>query len=644
MREKECRLARRKRLIRLTHLVFCLIIIATNVADATDSGATSKSQSLVIEKFPEIGIAGSDSNKKFIAAVSAARQQRPKLFESEDWPMRIATEVESLKLLTRSLALNNPTIIAEKAESLSDPDKTFENKIRGIGAKLRSFNNVFTSTQSSRDDLTQRVKTLRRNASVNENYKPFNANDNSSKLKAQQLRSQADELEWNLNQEIKKNKSEEEKLYVELRAALEVKKQASELVAKDQGVSKDKNLSLGTKGPSSDRLASNQGIPEDNALRGKSNSAPKNEEKFTPENYKNIKFSRAEVGPKIHGFQLGSTLKDLKNALDKIYPGLVLTKNQGNVRYADSDGNVFAIPIGDLIQKPGTTIEPSIYSDPKNKDRVVDVCTLGQEERVVYIVLYEALIRKMINLNGMKPTEFCQQLVDSYHLESLKKTSRSFSHSPSGAVMEHVDNDGWRLSVNDGPLIDMLMVPTLEERGFAAITPSEISTLGPTIHGLGLGASLNSFQETLRKTMPNASLSDITSDLRKPFLDLPNNQKHRCYEVKTQKNSDDRDILIQVNDKTNEIVLIHFLNHYVDNAFRKQDMNFDEFCQQIADNAKINLKGESKKVGLSTHSYMRFESADGWLINIFLDGRRGRGNFEIQLASVARGSDRGFGK
>jgi DNA repair exonuclease SbcCD ATPase subunit len=204
----------RKYLAARLSLSLFVIITTTRVdSEASDTNADpSNSQSSVVQRFPEIGIAGSESNKKFLSAVADARQTRPNLFGEKDWPMQIAIETESLKSLIRSLSSKDSTIISKEAIAFKNSDKLAEKELNTLGLQLYK---VYSQIQAHMRDWRSTAETatrLRKNAETNDHFVPFNPADMSNKLKAEALRNEAGELIAKFTEKTERLKEEEKNL------------------------------------------------------------------------------------------------------------------------------------------------------------------------------------------------------------------------------------------------------------------------------------------------------------------------------------------------------------------------------------------------------------------------------------------------
>lgn len=56
-------------------------------------GTEAEWQKAAVEKYPELGLAGSRLNSMFVARVKTCRSSRVEVFQSPDWPLKLADEV-----------------------------------------------------------------------------------------------------------------------------------------------------------------------------------------------------------------------------------------------------------------------------------------------------------------------------------------------------------------------------------------------------------------------------------------------------------------------------------------------------------------------------------------------------------------------
>ncbi len=177
-------------------LRLCLIAGSEICVSAADPpSASSVFQARAIQKFPEIGIAGSEANRRFLTAVEEAKNMRPNIFKYEDWPLQIALENESVKSLSTALLSNNSKLIVDEALGFKNFDKDIERKVNQIGVELRKVCLEYEKIQKSWHSISKSVDLLLKNAQTNENYVSLiNPSDTSSKVKADQQRIQAELL------------------------------------------------------------------------------------------------------------------------------------------------------------------------------------------------------------------------------------------------------------------------------------------------------------------------------------------------------------------------------------------------------------------------------------------------------------------
>src|SRR5687767_8071309 len=70
-----------------------LFSLALTSITAIAQNSSTDYQKRAIELYPEIAKAGSVQNKRFLDAVATAKNQRPELFKSPEWPLTIAREI-----------------------------------------------------------------------------------------------------------------------------------------------------------------------------------------------------------------------------------------------------------------------------------------------------------------------------------------------------------------------------------------------------------------------------------------------------------------------------------------------------------------------------------------------------------------------
>jgi pSer/pThr/pTyr-binding forkhead associated (FHA) protein len=188
------------------------LCFAQETKPVSSSGTGSQAQALAIQKFPEIGIAGSEANKRFLTAVEEARKTRPNLFKSNDWPLQIALENESHRSLTKALSYNDSKRIAKEAVEFKSTDKNIEAEINGLGLRLREASSELAQLQGSWPSVASKVTTLRKNAQTNEEFVPFDRSDTSYKQRAEGQRKKAEELLSEFKDGAKRLKDDEERL------------------------------------------------------------------------------------------------------------------------------------------------------------------------------------------------------------------------------------------------------------------------------------------------------------------------------------------------------------------------------------------------------------------------------------------------
>jgi outer membrane protein assembly factor BamB len=201
-------------------------------------GSNSGSQAQAIKRFPEIGVAGSEANKRFLSAVEEARKSRPDIFKSADWPLTIAGESESLSSLSRALAVGDFGIIQSEAIDFKCIEKNTERKINELGVKLKVSRQNFVTHEKSWQTISLTVTKLFKNAQTSESYVPFKSDDKSHLSRAENYRKQAEELLIKFKETRLRLKAEEVRLSDEIgevvSAAVLEKKNSSSLVQTEQ--------------------------------------------------------------------------------------------------------------------------------------------------------------------------------------------------------------------------------------------------------------------------------------------------------------------------------------------------------------------------------------------------------------------------
>ena len=161
---------------------------------------SSDSQAQAIERFPEIGVAGSVANKRFLSAVEEARKSRPDIFKSADWPLIIAFESESLNSLSKALQSGRLNLIEGEAIEFRCINKGIEKTINELGVKLKGNREKIVNHEKNLQNISLAVNKLRKNAETCDAYVPFNSGDRSHLVKAESYRKQAEEILKNFNE------------------------------------------------------------------------------------------------------------------------------------------------------------------------------------------------------------------------------------------------------------------------------------------------------------------------------------------------------------------------------------------------------------------------------------------------------------
>ena len=184
-----------------------------NVVGNLDS---SRAQKIAIRRFPEIGIPGSFSNKRFLDSVEEAKRLRPRIFEKSDWPLIIASENESLKTLENSLRSNDLNLIQKELAEFRFKDKAIEGKANKIGVLLSKSIIASRNHEKNWISTSAAISTLKKNAQINENYVPFRSGDRSHLVKAENQRREAEELAGRFKSQSEILRTEETRLRHEI--------------------------------------------------------------------------------------------------------------------------------------------------------------------------------------------------------------------------------------------------------------------------------------------------------------------------------------------------------------------------------------------------------------------------------------------
>jgi len=400
----------------------------------------SRAQAEVIRRFPEIGVPGSDSNKRFLSAVEEARQTRPTLFKSDDWPLQIALENESFKSLASSLQSKDSRLIAKHSIEFKSIDKNIEREVNMLGLKLQDVNAEQERIQQSGPSIQASANKLIKSAVLNENYvSPFNPNDTSSRSKAEQQRKQAQELTSTFKEKSDRILSEKETLLDQISRIA-----PTEVVSGGQSQSGR---------PSSPRAAGDLFVGLDNE-----------------------KFMIGLRGPEVHGLRLGMTYEDFYKVISASYPS---SMQVGFYRGLDR-----SIPVGDLINKHAYRVQPvgfiankedakfgaSLY--PKNSDSKsiglasTTFIAAGPVKSIIYFSLERPLLQALFKFGSMSFDEFVQKFIDNYGVPKLKGTTSGGKH-----LLSYVSPNGWKIMFEGYDsfgitTVHFMAVLTEDEQGF----------------------------------------------------------------------------------------------------------------------------------------------------------------------------------
>ncbi|MEI6714357.1 MAG: hypothetical protein WCO60_11440 [Verrucomicrobiota bacterium] len=391
-------------------------------------------QAEVTKKYPVIGQAGSDLNKKYILTVTETRKTNPDLFKAEDWPMVIAVKlVNSLGESLRGALHSNDIakIIKESTEFQSD-DKADWLNIQELGRTLKKAQDNLANVASRKPAVDAELKTFRNNAKVASTPSVLNRNITSGEQKAQEWLTKADTLETNYANLLSNAKEQQEAALSALRSA--VSRPPSNQV-KVAGATPVKEMQPPPKNV----------VDEEKTV----SIASLKESDLPPVRYHN--FSMSNRGPLIHGFQLGMSLTFFFETIKKHYPDALVQNLSGFYQ---------RVQIGGLVNEPDLQVYPTaILMNDEKQRTIAHVVAIGSPPVVVSYSLYLPLLLKFFKLQGISFNEFCQSMIDGYSIPSVR-----------GNDLEKVfkSPEGWHVSLNqDGGLcVRLTAVPMESERGF----------------------------------------------------------------------------------------------------------------------------------------------------------------------------------
>lgn len=616
-----------KHMLREICLVVFFVGILVNYANALDvSLAVKNSQSQAISRFPEIGVPGSEANKRFLFAVEEARKERPDLFKTVDWPVQIARETESIYSLKRAIISQDFLKIGKEAVEFLSLDSESQIEINALGERFKKVINELQILKRKEPSVSDTIIKLRKNAEVNDKYSGILSGASDHKLKAESQRKAADELYESFNRERQKSQQEHKELLERI----------SNLA--DSVISSNSQKGQITSAKMDDTPINKAGSTE--TTLNNSNLV----------SYESSGFTSSERGPKIHGFQVGCTLEEFESNLKKSYPNL-----QKSICKLGLEPE---IPIGDLVGKPGLTAVPTLYSDVQKK-AVARVYSLGKSKTVVYIYLDTPLVKKLFNFSGMQGWEFAEKIVESYNLPEAKEC-KGVTGLP---FVRCSSNDGWVLSIKagsdyTGPALELLLTTKLADRGFDVVKAGDpnfsqrkeaaselVSARGPIIHGLQIGMSKPALLSTLRDIVPEINISETVSGFKIPMEDFTGKANDLWDGVmfKSPKSKQRWDVVVAFEKTSSRLAYIRLEQSFIERFLKVQDMNFDEFCQLFMRNTGIP-KMEGKTSPSSAN--MLFTSKDGWLVNLVDDREfvQYDGKKTIEIKAIIPAASRGFGR
>lgn len=467
-----------------------------NVVGNLDS---SRAQKIAIQRFPEIGIPGSYSNKQFLDSVEEAKRLRPRLFEKADWPLIIASENESLKALEKSLQSNDLNRIQEELKDFRFKDKEIEGNASKIWFLLSKHIASARNHEKNWVSISAAISALKKNAQTNESYVPFRSDDRSHLVKAENQRREAEELASRFKSQSEILRTEETRLRHEIS---ELVSDANRIQTRIEGT----NRSVATSKPviKNDQImetaeqsvnapASTAQNKRDDLSRGVTadNSVVKNDRVI--ETYEqsaiapastvfvdsgNSKLTINPRGPKIHGLQLGMSYVQFCEIFKKMYSttmsigyvhswdrfladGFLITKSEKEIRPR-------GFPVNQEYNLDGYGLYASDGDNPSSRIGLAATTFVpaGPNGTIIYFTLEKALIHSLFKSEAMSYDDFCQKFIDSYGIPKLKGHKRGAS-----ASMQFTSPKGWKIILEGSDpggisAIHLVAVPTEDEQGF----------------------------------------------------------------------------------------------------------------------------------------------------------------------------------
>jgi hypothetical protein len=615
-------------------------VIFINPSDALDSSLGVKnSQSQAISRFPEIGISGSEANKRFLLAVEEAKKARPDLFKTDDWPMKIAREAESVYSLKKALLSRDLSNIAKEASGFLNPNQEVQIEINTLGEKVKKLINELQIIKRKEPSISETVVKLRKNAEVNEKYSGILSGASDHKLKAESQRKAAVELLESFARDRERSQQEQEELLSRISNLVDAVIIANLQKVQTQNQKLEQIASARTESP--DKAVDNlKAFSPDNAV-----------DDLKGFNIESSEFTSSPRGPRIHGFHLGCTVQEFEDNLKKIFPDL-----QKSICKLGMEPE---IPVGDLVGRPGLTAVPILYSDIQ-KTKLARVYSVGKEKTVVYIYLDTPLVNKIFNIVGMRGWEFAENIAGSYNLPKLKEYKGGFIERP---FLRCSSDDGWALSVKlgsdqSGPALEFLLTTKTADRGFDSVEAGDssfpqskepsgelVGARGPIIHGLQIGMTKPALISTLREIMPEIEPSDAVNGFKIPMEDLTGKPNDLWDGVmfKSPKSRQRWDVVVAFEKTSSRLAYIRLEQTFIERFLKVQDMKFDDFCQLFMSHAKIpKMEG---KVSPSSAN-MLFASKDGWVVNLVDEREYVQYDPKkvIELKATTPNASRGFGR
>lgn len=100
----------------------CALLLLMLCAEAFAQTSDKEWQAKTVQKYPELGIQGSDFNKQFVAEYNRRRNTIPAFFANPKWPLILADELAAKPPLRQSSETPSPSALLSSAWKTSSPE------------------------------------------------------------------------------------------------------------------------------------------------------------------------------------------------------------------------------------------------------------------------------------------------------------------------------------------------------------------------------------------------------------------------------------------------------------------------------------------------------------------------------------------